>query len=69
VKEAIAKCQVCSPVRCVGVIYYCSYWSDLAERSKPSTSGFVTAAELGQLRKRVVRISTGSKQFDTILGG
>lgn len=29
----------------------------------------MTAAELGHQRKRVVRISTGSKQLDTILGG
>lgn len=36
---------------------------------QPSTSGFVTAMELGHQRKRVVRISTGSKQFDAILGG
>ena len=36
---------------------------------QPSTSGFVTAMELGQQRKRVVRISTGSKQLDNMLGG
>ena len=36
---------------------------------QPTTSGFVTAMELGQQRKRVVRISTGSKQLDSILGG
>ncbi|MCJ1420531.1 Meiotic recombination protein dmc1 [Xylographa parallela] len=35
----------------------------------PSVSGFITAAELGHQRKRVVRISTGSKQLDAILGG
>lgn len=29
----------------------------------------MTAAELGHQRKRVVRISTGSKQLDAILGG
>ena len=36
---------------------------------QPSASGFMTAMELGHQRKRVVRISTGSKQFDAILGG
>lgn len=36
---------------------------------QPSASGFITAMELGHQRKRVVKISTGSKQFDTILGG
>lgn len=36
---------------------------------QPSISGFVTAVELGHHRKRVVKISTGSKQLDTILGG
>ena len=36
---------------------------------KPTLSGFITAAELGQQRKRVCRISTGSKQLDSILGG
>ena len=29
----------------------------------------MTAMELGHQRKRVVKISTGSKQLDTILGG
>lgn len=36
---------------------------------QPSASGFITAMELCHQRKRVVRISTGSKQFDSILGG
>ncbi|KAI5294755.1 Meiotic recombination protein dmc1, partial [Ascosphaera atra] len=35
----------------------------------PSASGFITAMELGHQRKRVVKISTGSKQFDSILNG
>ncbi|BCS23330.1 recombinase DMC1 [Aspergillus puulaauensis] len=35
----------------------------------PSASGFITAMELSHQRKRVVHISTGSKQFDSILGG
>jgi hypothetical protein len=29
----------------------------------------MTAAELGQLRKKCIRISTGSKQLDGILSG
>ncbi|OAL70928.1 meiotic recombination protein dmc1 [Trichophyton violaceum] len=39
------------------------------QKCQPSASGFITAMELGHQRKRVVKISTGSKQFDTILGG
>ncbi|KAF4629678.1 hypothetical protein G7Y89_g8465 [Cudoniella acicularis] len=34
---------------------------DAAKKMAPNASGFITAAELGQLRKRCVRISTGSK--------
>ncbi|KAI9777533.1 MAG: Meiotic recombination protein dmc1 [Geoglossum umbratile] len=41
----------------------------LSARTKPSAFGFITAAELGHQRRRVVRISTGSKQLDAILGG
>lgn len=37
--------------------------------TQPSASGFITAMELCHQRKRVVKISTGSKQFDSILGG
>lgn len=36
---------------------------------QPSANGFITAMELGHQRKRVVKISTGSKQLDSILGG
>ncbi|MCJ1362349.1 Meiotic recombination protein dmc1 [Acarospora aff. strigata] len=39
------------------------------QKCQPSASGFVTAMELGHQRRRVVRISTGSKQLDSILGG
>ncbi|OOQ87532.1 meiotic recombination protein DMC1 [Penicillium brasilianum] len=39
------------------------------QKCLPSASGFVTAMELHHQRKKVVRISTGSKQFDSILGG
>ncbi|KAE8452729.1 hypothetical protein EG329_013001 [Mollisiaceae sp. DMI_Dod_QoI] len=33
------------------------------------TAGFMTAAELGHLRERCIRISTGSKQLDAALNG
>jgi RecA/RadA recombinase len=36
---------------------------------QPSANGFITAMELCHQRKRVFKISTGSKQFDAILGG
>ncbi|KAL8828078.1 MAG: hypothetical protein Q9191_002795 [Dirinaria sp. TL-2023a] len=39
------------------------------QKLQPSKSGFITAVELGHQRKRVVKISTGSKQLDSILGG
>ncbi|GKZ88896.1 meiotic recombination protein dmc1 [Aspergillus niger] len=42
---------------------------DAIQKSLPSASGFITAMELCHQRKRIVRISTGSKQFDSILGG
>jgi meiotic recombination protein DMC1 len=61
VKDAVTKCQVT--------------WSltllprTSLRRSQPAGGGFQTAHELGQQRKRVLKISTGSKQLDTILGG
>ncbi|KAG9205457.1 Meiotic recombination protein dmc1 [Epicoccum nigrum] len=42
---------------------------DALAKCQPSGGGFQTAHELGQQRKRVLKISTGSKQLDTILGG
>lgn len=36
---------------------------------QPSGGGFQTAHELGQQRKRVIKISTGSKALDAVLGG
>ncbi|KAL1990413.1 hypothetical protein VTN49DRAFT_6252 [Thermomyces lanuginosus] len=39
------------------------------QKCLPSANGFVTAMELCHQRKRVFRISTGSKQFDSILNG
>ncbi|TKA30941.1 hypothetical protein B0A49_13489, partial [Cryomyces minteri] len=38
-------------------------------KCQPSFYGFITAQELGQQRKRCIKISTGSKQFDAILQG
>ncbi|KAF3939832.1 hypothetical protein ABW19_dt0204611 [Dactylella cylindrospora] len=42
---------------------------DAVAKLNPSGSTFVTASEYGQQRKKVIRISTGSKNLDTILGG
>ncbi|KAG9235114.1 Rad51-domain-containing protein [Amylocarpus encephaloides] len=42
---------------------------EAAKKMAPSASGFITAAELGQVRKRCIRISTGSKQLDACLNG
>ena len=32
-------------------------------------SGFITGSEIAQKRKAVLRISTGSKEFDKLIGG
>lgn len=37
--------------------------------TQPLGSGFITASELGHIRKRCYRISTGSKQLDACLNG
>ncbi|KAG0652668.1 Meiotic recombination DMC1 [Hyphodiscus hymeniophilus] len=42
---------------------------DAAKKLAPSASGFITASELREKRKRCIRISTGSKQLDSILNG
>ncbi|EKV11430.1 Meiotic recombination protein (Dmc1), putative [Penicillium digitatum] len=39
------------------------------QKCLPAASGFISAMELHHQRKKVVRISTGSKQFDSILNG
>lgn len=62
VKDALAKCQVHT------VLTHQSYKPHSPE-PQPSGGGFQTAHELGQQRKRVIKISTGSKQLDTVLGG
>ncbi|KAJ4365476.1 hypothetical protein N0V95_000411 [Ascochyta clinopodiicola] len=62
VKDALTKCQVrhffTLPIR-----------ERYSPDPQPSGGGFQTAHELGQQRKRVIKISTGSKQLDTVLGG
>lgn len=61
VKDAITKCQVSAPIAV--------HWYTSLIVVQPAGGGFQTAHELGQQRKRVLKISTGSKQLDTILGG
>ncbi|GAM43509.1 Dmc1 homolog [Talaromyces pinophilus] len=39
------------------------------QKCLPTANGFITAMELCHQRKKVFKISTGSKQFDSILGG
>ena len=41
----------------------------VADITKLKANGYYTVAVDGHLRKRVVKISTGSKQRDAILGG
>jgi len=36
---------------------------------QPPSYHFITASELGHIRRKVCRISTGSKSFDAMLGG
>ncbi|CAN9344786.1 unnamed protein product [Alternaria alternata] len=42
---------------------------DAIAKCQPSGGGFQTAHELGHLRKRVIKVSTGSKALDAVLGG
>ncbi|XHG09121.1 Meiotic recombination protein dmc1 [Aspergillus wentii] len=65
VKEAIQKFQVLKPSLSIRKLLD----TFITDTIQPSASGFITAMELCHQRKRVVRISTGSKQFDSILGG
>ncbi|KAJ8658144.1 meiotic recombinase Dmc1 [Lichtheimia ornata] len=37
--------------------------------SKAQGSGFITGSDMSRFREKVVKISTGSKQFDSLLGG
>ena len=62
IKEAIGKALVC------GLCDYQITSMTIIETPQP-TAGFMTAMELGHQRKKVVKISTGSKQWDSILNG
>ncbi|KAL3422593.1 DNA repair protein rad51 [Phlyctema vagabunda] len=42
---------------------------EAGKKMLPTANGFMTASELGQVRKRCIRISTGSKQLDAVLNG
>ncbi|KAI9735402.1 MAG: Meiotic recombination protein dmc1 [Claussenomyces sp. TS43310] len=42
---------------------------DAIKKTLPNSDGFLTGAELLEVRKRCIRISTGSKQLDCILLG
>ncbi|CRG91535.1 Meiotic recombination protein DLH1 [Talaromyces islandicus] len=42
---------------------------EAVQKCLPTANGFMTAMELCHQRKKVFKISTGSKQFDSILGG
>ncbi|KAI5843992.1 meiotic recombination protein DMC1, partial [Morchella snyderi] len=42
---------------------------EAAVKCAPASYNFITASELSHLRRRVCRISTGSKSFDSMLGG
>lgn len=62
IKEAIGKALVCG---------FCNHeitTMKIIEIPQPN-AGFMTAMELGHQRKKVVKISTGSKQWDSILNG
>jgi meiotic recombination protein DMC1 len=41
----------------------------VAKALPPTNCGFVSAIELKHERKKVFQVSTGSKAFDTMLGG
>jgi meiotic recombination protein DMC1 len=60
IKEAAKKLSVSLPLYAVTFI---------SDAEQPTTTGFITAAELREIRKRCIRISTGSKQLDTALNG
>lgn len=42
---------------------------DRLTRPKPAGIGFMTAHDLAQHRKQIIKLSTGSKQLDAMLGG
>ncbi|KAE9975573.1 carboxymethylenebutenolidase [Venturia inaequalis] len=42
---------------------------EAVRKCAPSPSSFITALDLSEIRKRVIRVSTGSKQLDAMVGG
>lgn len=60
IKESAKKLSVSLPLHAVTFI---------SDAEQPTTTGFITAAELREIRKRCIRISTGSKQLDAALNG
>jgi meiotic recombination protein DMC1 len=65
VKEAVAKCMVsCSFRR-----YSFRLALTLPTLIQPNSTGFMNAHDYLQIRKKVIKISTGCSQLDKILGG
>lgn len=62
IKEAVKKCAV-SLVPCH------LHRSSTDNTLQPSSGSFMTALDLADIRKRVIRVSTGSKQLDAMVGG
>ncbi|KAF2429408.1 hypothetical protein EJ08DRAFT_278375 [Tothia fuscella] len=42
---------------------------EAVKKCQPNANPFMTAHEYAQIRKKVIKVSTGSKQLDGILGG
>ena len=61
IKEAGKKSSVCIVQRIIS--------TNPSNIAQPMSGGFMTASELGHIRKRCFRISTGSKQLDACLNG
>jgi meiotic recombination protein DMC1 len=61
IKEAAKKLSVSFPLL--------SRQCPNSDTSQPTATSFITAAELREIRKRCIRISTGSKQLDAALNG
>jgi meiotic recombination protein DMC1 len=67
VKDAVRKCLVCRLTSWFLAIQ--DLKTDKILSMKPSQTPFISGIEVLAIRKRVVKISTGSKQLDKILGG
>lgn len=50
-------------------LYFLSSFEQKLSENQPPSYNFITAQELGVIRRKVCKISTGSKAFDNILGG